>query len=615
MGTCQRLGLSGRPNRPIGTLGCAKTYSVCGTTVLCYVVRFNIADFYLFHDTEYVIDEVRSDLMFLSSCWRMHGRPTYCLLLREDNFKSGSAPLIFNLLAEMRQGQCSGVHVQLARLQVAISQACVEHLDFIDDQQMATFKCLQDREISMDDSTRGGSVFYDLSNSLHSYSPTPATRLDLVGDSLEGVESTNSKRPYAMFGETELIRLYSFTESLTTKAHILYEVVKRYDMNSEVLVAGQSARQLLEQLYEEAGTKRHWFVVRLCAAMLRKAVDSVAPEITMAIVHGKRVSLGVFGKEEHVIEQPMTPTVLHRLIYDLITPYNIAEAVLQQELIILTGRFITLNPRLFEGICVIRIGWVIRAMEIQLNKDHPRASIWALSPAAIKELLAKVLKVRHVVNPRSHTTPENHDNHHKRKNHKTQTFTLSDMINDVEEQMSPDTICHLRMITGALNRVPIHFYEHVWEVLQRAPEGIIIGGSHMPQLPIINESSQGDANFAFKIESLLGVTRFPNPAKRQLIVETLMVIWTVFHRNPELRPSGTGAINVDEILQQAIEDFAASNGLKMVANETNDAVWQQFYRLNPGGAKGTCSLLARALVTKLFSAGFGLPPADFCAVS
>ena len=50
MGCSKRLGLKGRPDRPVGALGTSKVYRVCGQTVLCYPLILSGSDFYLSHD-------------------------------------------------------------------------------------------------------------------------------------------------------------------------------------------------------------------------------------------------------------------------------------------------------------------------------------------------------------------------------------------------------------------------------------------------------------------------------------------------------------------------------------------------------------------------------------
>lgn len=39
-----------------------------------------------------------------------------------------------------------------------------------------------------------------------------------------------------------------------------------------------------------------------------------------------------------------------------------------------------------------------------------------------------------------------------------------------------------RQIDGALNRTPKDFYERVWEILEKTPNGIKLAGYHLPQV-------------------------------------------------------------------------------------------------------------------------------------
>lgn len=43
-----------------------------------------------------------------------------------------------------------------------------------------------------------------------------------------------------------------------------------------------------------------------------------------------------------------------------------------------------------------------------------------------------------------------------------------------------------RKLNGALNRVPINFYDRVWKILERVEKGIIIAGHILPQVNLIN---------------------------------------------------------------------------------------------------------------------------------
>lgn len=69
-----------------------------------------------------------------------------------------------------------------------------------------------------------------------------------------------------------------------------------------------------------------------------------------------QVTLGLFGHEEEVISNPLSPGVIKDIIYRKCSPHGEREAVLQQELVIHIGWIISNNPELFSGMLKIRIG-------------------------------------------------------------------------------------------------------------------------------------------------------------------------------------------------------------------------------------------------------------------
>lgn len=58
LGVNEKLGLSGRPPRPVGSLGTSKVYRVCGMTVICYPLIFEVSDFYLYRDMGLLIGNI-----------------------------------------------------------------------------------------------------------------------------------------------------------------------------------------------------------------------------------------------------------------------------------------------------------------------------------------------------------------------------------------------------------------------------------------------------------------------------------------------------------------------------------------------------------------------------
>ncbi|KAG0046640.1 hypothetical protein BGZ83_008210 [Gryganskiella cystojenkinii] len=104
---------------------------------------------------------------------------------------------------------------------------------------------------------------------------------------------------------------------------------------------------------------------------------------------------------------------------------------------------------------------------------------------------------------------------------------------------------------GSLNRVPDKFYPRVWRILSRSA-GFRVGSHVLPRDPIVSEKTPEEFNFALAVENFLGV--IPDPAERQIAVETLMVIAKIEDRNPgmEVQPE---VIDLPLIMREAMNKF------------------------------------------------------------
>lgn len=69
-----------------------------------------------------------------------------------------------------------------------------------------------------------------------------------------------------------------------------------------------------------------------------------------------QLTVGVIGREETVFDKPPTPAEICSVIYSTIQPYDVIQAVLQQEIVLYCGRLIATNPDMFKGILKIRVG-------------------------------------------------------------------------------------------------------------------------------------------------------------------------------------------------------------------------------------------------------------------
>lgn len=151
----------------------------------------------------------------------------------------------------------------------------------------------------------------------------------------------------------EVIETMRNTESIYCLCQLWGILLEREGPNFEV--NGLSVNQALTQLYHRAGSLRYWRAVRYCSSLLHHIVDSISPFITTVLVNGKELTVGVIGQKETNFDKPMTPAEIQNVMYTRVQPYNVIQAVLQQEVVLYCGRLIATNPSMFRGILKVRV--------------------------------------------------------------------------------------------------------------------------------------------------------------------------------------------------------------------------------------------------------------------
>ncbi|XP_070553673.1 phosphorylase b kinase regulatory subunit alpha, liver isoform-like isoform X3 [Ptychodera flava] len=191
----------------------------------------------------------------------------------------------------------------------------------------------------------------------------------------------------------------------------------------------------------------------------------------------------------------------------------------------------------------------------------------------------------------------------------------SDSIEKLEEAMHSDRTgqwLRRRRLDGALNRVPVGFYEKLWKVLEKC-QGLSVEG-HMLWQGMTSEMTAGEFKFALSVETVLN--RIPQPEYRQLMVETLMVLSLIIEN--DFATNLGGVITIERLVyeanelflkQQAIDDgdatlccvrkdphFAKPSVLKCGGTA---GICQHFYDSAPSGRYGTMTYIAKAVANTL----------------
>ncbi|XP_059524101.1 phosphorylase b kinase regulatory subunit beta isoform X2 [Myotis daubentonii] len=552
LGVNEKLGLSGRPDRPIGCLGTSKIYRILGKTVVCYPIIFDLSDFYMSQDVLLLIDDIKNALQFIRQYWKMHGRPLFLVLVREDNIRGSRFNPILDMLAAFKKGVVGGVKVHVDRLQTLISGAVVEQLDFLrisDTEEVPEFKSFEELELPKHSKVKRQS------------SASQATEQELQPDV--------SLAEWRARPTQDILQKLEDCSGLASQVILLGILLKRE--GPTFITKEGTVSDHIERVYRKAGSKKLWLAVRSGAAFTQKFSSSIAPHVTTILVHGKQVTLGAFGHEEEVISNPLSPRVIKDIIYTCNT-HDERAAVIQQELVIHVGWAIANSPELFSGMLKIRVGWIIHAMEYELQiraGDQPAVDLYQLSPSAVKQLLMDIL----------------------------------------QPQQNGRSWLNRRQINGSLNRTPAGFYDRVWQILERTPNGIIVAGKHLPQQPTLSDMTMYEMNFSLLVEDMLG--NIDQPKYRQIIVELLMVVSIVLERNPELEFQDK--VDLDKLVKEAFQEFQKDESqLKGVENQDD---MTSFYNTPPLGRRGTCSYLTKVVMNLLLAGEVKPGGEDPCLVS
>ncbi|KAB0382697.1 hypothetical protein FD755_004614 [Muntiacus reevesi] len=508
LGINEKLGLCGRPDRPIGCLGTSKIYRILGKTVVCYPIIFDLSDFYMSQDVLLLIDDIKNALQFIKQYWKMHGRPLFLVLIREDNIRGSRFNPILDMLAAFKKGMVGGVKVHVDRLQTLISGAVVEQLDFLrisEIEELPEFKSFEELEVPKHSKVKRQSSTSNV--------PEQEQKPDVT------ITEWRNKPTH------EILQKLNDCSCLASQTILLGILLKREGLH--FITKEGTVSDHIERVYRRAGSKKLWSVVRHAASLLSKLVDSLAPSITNVLVQGKQVTLGAFGHEEEVISNPLSPGVIKNIIYYKCNTHDEREAVIQQELVIHIGWIISNNPELFSGMLKIRIGcWLNR-----------------------------------------------------------------------------------RQIDGSLNRTPPGFYDRVWQILERTPDGIVVAGRHLPQQPTLSDMTMYEMNFSLLVEDMLG--NIDQPKYRQIVVELLMVVSIVLERNPELEFQDK--VDLDKLVKEAFHEFQKDESRLKEVEKQDDMT--SFYNTPPLGKRGTCSYLTKVVMNRLLEGEVKPSNDDPCLVS
>uniref|UniRef100_A0A8B9GDU3 Phosphorylase b kinase regulatory subunit n=1 Tax=Amazona collaria TaxID=241587 RepID=A0A8B9GDU3_9PSIT len=434
---------------------------------------------------------------------------------------------------------------------------------------------------------------------------------------------------------------------------------------------GPTVKELLTELYMRVGDTRQWALIRYISGILKKKVEALDEACTDLLSHQKHLTVGLPPEpREKTISAPIPYEELVRLI-DEASEKNLSVSILTQEIMVYLAMYMRTQPALFAEMFRIRIGLIIQVMATELahslrcSADEATENLMNLSPSDMKSLLYHILSGKEFGVERSVRSVDSSlatisicevgavgATKHERSGivrlkseikqvragaagcvlvgyllysslcgpclvsaqspGHTELLGQGSFSSMLEDQGSKDSRQgqwqRRRRLDGALNRVPMGFYQKVWKVLQKC-HGLSVEGFVLPS-STTREMTPGEIKFAVHVESVLN--RVPQPEYRQLLVEAILVLTMLV--DMEVHTIG-GIIAVERILHMANDLFyeeqkALGADEHMLERDPTTGICSLLYDSAPSGRFGTMTYLSKSVAMYVYN----FLPADGCSM-
>ncbi|XP_036083138.1 phosphorylase b kinase regulatory subunit alpha, skeletal muscle isoform isoform X4 [Rousettus aegyptiacus] len=441
------------------------------------------------------------------------------------------------------------------------------------------------------------------------------------------------------------------TSSFQEQADILYMLytMKGPDWDTGLHDEGSvTVRELLTELYGKVGDVRHWGLIRYISGILRKKVEALDEACTDLLSHQKHLTVGLPPEpREKTISAPLPYEALTKLI-DEASEGDMNISILTQEILVYLAMYMRTQPGLFAEMFRLRIGLIIQVMATELahslrcSAEEATDGLMNLSPSAMKNLLHHILSgkefgVERSVRPMDSNVSPAISIHEVGAvgATKTERAGIMQLKSEIKQSngghtlgidlMSPSFLSprtsmtpsngsfhsvydqetfkdnrqgqwqRRRRLDGALNRVPIGFYQKVWKLLQKC-HGLSVEGFVLPS-STTREMTPGEIKFSVHVESVLN--RVPQPEYRQLLVEAILVLTMM--ADIEIHSIGS-IIAVEKIVHIANDLFLQEQKTLgaddiMLATDPASGICTLLYDSAPSGRFGTMTYLSKAAAT------------------
>ncbi len=568
VGRNDRIGLTGRPMRQLRTLATSKMYVLAGERLIFLPQCLSQKGFYLAMDNRLLMQRLRIEFSYIYKHWDRTGNPLFVMPIRHNMLDKNNCEILIEFIKELQSGLTHGISVQLGVLADFVETSSYEKINYLHDFEFS--------KASWEDAAR------------------PFFQVLPVDDIPPVLLSAQLSTAWEISEDHVLIEQLRTNANLYAQLDILSLLSLRHGLNydtglMEAHGVACCVRDLLEVVYERAGDQHVWTVVRRCAGLLGKYDINLEQAATDILVRQHALSVGLVYSGRSMLTRPADSSeILH-----MIRTFNNKdgnEQIIIQELILYLGMLIKSHPELFADMHTVRVGHILQLIiarqkrnpcpaESNATIDQAFNEIMSLSPHQLSE------KVHETIKDYSHleSQPALLESLHYEGNSRALNKALFPKAMDPKDRGKAENWQQWRELRGSVGRENETFFTCVWNILHQC-NGLMIGDKlnskrRLDSEIILAQMTVGEQSFKLHVNHLLN--KIQAPVHRQLTVEVLTAIASIFHDNTSLRIDAT--LSTDTIIEQAVRIYwLKSHPASMAKYERDEALaWQIFYHLPP----------------------------------
>jgi len=563
VGRNDRMGLTGRPLRKLRPLSTSRLYLLAGEPLLFLPQFMNQKGFYIAMDNRLLIQRLRTELAYIARHWRHEAPPLIAINVKQNMLQGEDGAMLLQFIAQLREGAVAGFKAKLGSLAEFLDTCCREKIDYLHD-----FRFSQPQ---WEDTERPFAHALPQNDE----PPTP----------LDSVQLTE----WELGDDRRLTEELRHNPNLHAQLEALSLLASRHGLDFETGLRGQDGRparvrDLLEEVYTRAGDRHAWYIVRRCAGLLGKYDINLEQAATEILVrqHGLTVGRAYSGKA--TLRRPADSWEILQTIRNFNTQ-DTSQHIIIQELILNLGLLIKTRPELFADMSTIRVGHILQLLVARQKRasggslDQAFSEVLAMPPHRLAQELENTLEDYGDSQTQLGQVESLHYEGAQRELHSGR-FPAS---MDPKDRGEAEDWYEWRERQGNVGRESDAFYRGVWLLLERC-HGLMLGEKINGKRRLDSESiraqmTPGEQTFKLHVSHVLN--KIDAPVYRQLTVEALSALASVFRDNTSLRVDDT--LVTDILIGHAVRLCWLQNHPEHEGRyeEFVSLAWQAFYQMPP----------------------------------